>query len=58
MRRRKQGDYPREAKLAVVERLKRGESAQAMARALKEIIRGANPARFPQRFGCWLRLRQ
>lgn len=35
MRRRKQGDYPQEAKLAVVERLERGEPAQALARELK-----------------------
>ncbi len=35
MRRRKQGDYPRESKLAVVERLELGESAQALARELK-----------------------
>ena len=35
MRRRKQGDYPRESKLAVVERLERGESASVLARELK-----------------------
>lgn len=35
MRRRKQGDYPRESKLAVVERLERGESASVLAHELK-----------------------
>lgn len=35
MKRRKQGDYPRELKLAVVERLERGEAAGALARALR-----------------------
>ncbi len=35
MRRRKQGDYARESKLAVVERLERGEPASGLARELK-----------------------
>ena len=35
MRRRKQGDYPRESKQAAVERLERGEAATVLARELK-----------------------
>jgi transposase-like protein len=35
MRRRKQGDYPRESKLSVVERLERGEPASVLAQELK-----------------------